>query len=158
MANVTVTRKTSILDQIEQIRSRVEQRAYELFRRRGGGSDPTADWLAAEQELLWKPAVELREKDGVFTVVAAVPGVDAKDVSVDVSPEGVVIKASATTRRSSTEGQIHHSEFTSADLFRSVQFPGAVDPARAKADYRNGILTVTAPAVPAAKRVNIKAA
>ena len=24
-------------------------------------SNPAADWLAAEQELVWKPAVELRE-------------------------------------------------------------------------------------------------
>ena len=60
MATVSVTRKESILDQIDQLRHRIEQRAYELFRGRDGGSNPTADWLAAEQELVWKPAVELR--------------------------------------------------------------------------------------------------
>ena len=37
MANVSVTRKESILDQIEQLRHRIEQRAYELFRGRDGG-------------------------------------------------------------------------------------------------------------------------
>jgi HSP20 family molecular chaperone IbpA len=34
---------------------------------------------------VWKPAVELREKDGTFTVMAVVPGIEAKDVSVDVT-------------------------------------------------------------------------
>ena len=101
--------------------------------------------------------MELREKDGTFTVVAAVPGVEAKDVNVDVTAEDVVIKASTTNRRSSTEGTVHHSEFRSADFFRSVHLPKAVDPAKAKAEYRNGLLTVTVTAVPAG-RANIKAA
>lgn len=149
MASVAVTRKDSIFDQIEQLRHRIEARAYELFRWRDGASNPAADWLAAEQELVCKPAVELREKDGTFIVMAAVPGVEAKDVNVEITPEDVVIKAAATHRRTHTEGEVHLSEFAAADLFRSVHFPKAVDPTKAKAEYRNGLLTVTVPVMPA---------
>ena len=39
--------------------------------------------------------MELREKDGTFTVVAALPGVEAKEVSVHVSAEDVVISAAS---------------------------------------------------------------
>ena len=39
MANVAVTRRDSILDQIEQMRGRIAARAYELFRQRDGVPD-----------------------------------------------------------------------------------------------------------------------
>ena len=157
MASVAVTRKESILDQIEHLRRRIEQRAYELFRGRNGVSDPAADWLAAEQELVWKPAVELREKDGTFVVKAAVPGVEAKDVNVEMTPEDLVIKATGTHQRTRADGDVHLSEFAAADLFRAVHFPRAVDPGKAKAEYRNGLLTVTVPAT-SAKTAGSKAA
>jgi HSP20 family molecular chaperone IbpA len=145
-----------MLDQIEQIRRRIEQRAYELFRQRDGGpGDPTADWLTAERETVWKPALELREKDGTFRVVAALPGVEAKDVSVDVSAEDMVVKAASTHSCSDAKGQVHQCEFSTAELFRSVHFPKPVDAAKAKAEYRSGLLTVT---VPAARAVQAKPA
>jgi HSP20 family molecular chaperone IbpA len=52
---------------------------------------------------------------------------------------------------------VHHSEFTAADLFRSVHLPRLVDPGKAKAEYRNGLLTVTVPAAPV-KNVNVNVA
>jgi HSP20 family protein len=161
VAKVSVTRNDSILDQIEQVRHRIAQRAYEMFRQRDSlPGDPTADWLAAEQEIVWKPAVELREKNGTFTVVAALPGVEAKDVSVELSPEDVVIKAARTHSCSDTKGYVHQCEFATAELFRPVHFPKRVDSAKARADYRNGLLTVTVAAAPTAraKRVAAEAA
>jgi HSP20 family protein len=152
VANIPVTRKDSILDQIEQVRHRIAQRAHELFRHRDGlPGDPMIDWLMAEHETVWKPPVELREKDGTFTVVAALPGVEAKDVGVDVSADDVVIKASSTHSCSRTKGTIHQCEFATGELFRSVHFPKPVDPAGAKAEYRNGLLTVTVAAARAAE-------
>jgi len=160
VANVSVTRQDSLLDQIEQISRRIERRAYELFRLRDGvPGDPTADWLTAERETVWKPAVELRENNGTFTVVAALPGVEANDVSVDVSADGVVIKAAAHSC-SQTKGRTEPCEFAVADLFRSVHLPKPVDAAKARAEYRDGLLTVTVPAAGAvrAKRGGVKTA
>ena len=161
MAKVTVTRTDSIPDQVEQIRRRIEQRAYELFRQRDGEpGDPTTDWLTAERELIWKPALELREKDGTFIVVSTVPGMEAEDIRVDVSPEDVAIKASSTHSCSDAMGQVHQCECGTAELFRSVHFPKPVDASKAKAEYRGGLLTITVPAarVVQAKRPVVKAA
>ena len=90
MASVLMTRKESIVDQLEQLHQRIARRAYELFRGRDGWGDSFGDWLSAERELVWKPAVELCEQDGTFTVVAALPGVAAKNITVDVTPQDVV--------------------------------------------------------------------
>jgi len=160
MANVPMTQKNSIVDQIEQLHQRIAQRAYEFFRGRDGWGDSFGDWLAAERELVSQPAVELREKDGTFTLAAALPGVDAKDITVDITPQDVVIKASTEHKHSEDKGQVHRCEFTAGQVFRSLTFPKAVEATKAKAEYHNGMLNITVPIASeaTAKRVEIKAA
>ena len=94
MADVSVKKSKSIFDEMERMRDRITRRAYEMFSANGGmfGRDMD-DWLQAERELVWKPAVELAEKDGAFRLEIAVPGVDAEDIDVEVTPEDILIKA-----------------------------------------------------------------
>jgi len=160
MANIAVTQKDSIIEQLEQLHQRIARRAYDLFRSRDGWGDAFGDWLSAEKDLVWTPAVELREKDGAFTIAAALPGVDAKDVTVDITPQDVVIQAATEHRHTEDEGQVHRCEFTAGQVFRSLTFPKAVDATKAKADYQNGMLHITVPIAPEAraKRVDVKAA
>ena len=76
MSDVVPTRKSkSIFDEIEGMQDRIMRRAYEIFSENGGifGRD-IDDWLQAEQELVWKPAVELTEKDNEFLLEVAAPG------------------------------------------------------------------------------------
>jgi HSP20 family protein len=160
MANIAVTQKDSIVDQLEQLHQRIARRAYELFLGRDGGDDPIADWLIAEEQLVSKPSVELREFDGVFTLATALPGVDAKDITVDITPQDVAINASTERTHSSDKGQVHRCELTSGQFFRSLPFPKAVDASKAKAEFKNGMLKITVPIAPEARarRVDIKAA
>jgi HSP20 family molecular chaperone IbpA len=160
MANIVTTQKDSIVDQLEQLHQRIARRAHELFRGRDGWGDAFGDWFSAEQELVSKPAIELREKDGTFTIDAALPGVDAKDINVDITSQDVVIKASTEHKHTEDKGQVHRCEFMAAEFFRSLPFPKAVDAAKAKADYQNGMLKITVPIAQEAraKRVDIKAA
>ena len=51
MANISMTQKDSITDQLEQLHQRIACRAYDLFRGRDGWGDAFGDWLSAEQEL-----------------------------------------------------------------------------------------------------------
>src|SRR5689334_23353803 len=106
MANVPMTQKDSIVEQLEQLHQRIARRAYDLFHGRDGWGDAVGDWLSAEAELASKPAVELREQDGIFTVAAALPGVDAKDISVDITPQDVVITAATQRKHSEDKGQV----------------------------------------------------
>ena len=160
MANIVMTQKDSIVDQLEQMHQRIARRAYDLFQGRAGWGDAFGDWLGAEDELVWKPAVELREHDGTFTVAAALPGVDAKDITVDITPQDVVIKAATEHTHTEDKGQVHRCEFTAGQVFRSLSFPKAVDTTKAKAAYQNGMLNITVPIAPEARatRVDIKAA
>ena len=160
MANIAMTQKDSIVDELEQLHQRIARRAYDLFRGRDGWGDAFGDWLSAEKELVWKPAVELREKDGAFTIAAALPGVEAKDITVDITPQDVVIQAATEHQHTEDKGQVPRCEFTAGQVFRSLPFPKPVDAAKAKAEYQNGMLHITVPiaAAAGAKRVDIKAA
>jgi hypothetical protein len=89
MANVPMTQKDSIVDQLEELHQRIARRAYDLFLGRDGWGDAFGDWLSAERELVWKPAVELREKDGteyqngmLHITVPIAPATRAKRVDV----------------------------------------------------------------------------
>src|SRR5579859_6634096 len=112
MANVAITQRGSIADQLEQVHQRIARRAYDLFRGRDGWGDAFGDWFSAEQELVSKPAVELREENGTFTVAVALPGIDAKDITVDITPQDVVIKAASEHKHIEDKGQVHRCEFT----------------------------------------------
>jgi hypothetical protein len=75
MAEVRVTHKDSIVDQVEQLHQQIAQRAYFLFlERAGAGADPWTDWLTAEQEIFRRPAIEVREQSGTYEVSASIAG------------------------------------------------------------------------------------
>jgi HSP20 family protein len=143
--DVALHKARTILDELEQLHTTISRRAYDLFRRRGdvwGG--PLTDWLNAEHELIWRPAIELRKKDSQFEVLAATPGVEAKDLDVEITPEDVLIKADIHHEHSPEKGAVQVCEFTGGQLFRTVHFPEKIDPDSAAAEYHNGMLRVTA--------------
>lgn len=158
--DVALRKAETILDELEQLNSAIRRRAYDLFRNRGelwGG--PLEDWFNAERQLVWKPAIELRQRDKHFEVLAATPGVEAKDLDVQITPEDVLIKADIGHTHTPEEGTVRVCEFTGGQLFRSIHFPERIDPDTVTAEYRNGMLRLTVSiAKPAAHKIEIKAA
>jgi HSP20 family protein len=161
MGEVAVQKSDSIWDQIQRMEDRILRRAYEIFSGNGylTGRD-LDDWLTAERELVWKPAIKLKEKDNQFELQIAVAGVDPRDLKVEVTPEEVLVKGESRTEKKEEKGEIHTSEFQSGSLFRSIHFPVRIDPDKVKAELKNGLLTITAAISEEAKRrkVNIQAA
>ena len=162
MANSVAIRKSqSVWNEIEKMQDRIMKRAYEIFDRNGGvfGKD-LDDWLAAERELVWKPAIELREIGKEFNLQIAVPGIDAKDLDIEVTPDTLLVKAEIHHEQEEKKGNLYAYEFQSGNLFRSVQFPKKVNPEKVKAEFKNGMLTITAEVAEEAqaRKVNIEAA
>jgi HSP20 family protein len=162
MAEVLPIRKSkSIFDEVERIHDRIMRRAYEIFTSNGGlfGKD-LDDWLTAESELVWKPAVEVAEKDNEFHIELAAPGVDPKDIDIEVTPEDILIRADVHHQHKDEKGEIHACEFARGNLFRSIHLPKRIDPEKVKAEFKNGLLNLTAPIAEdaRARKVAIEAA
>jgi HSP20 family protein len=142
---VPVRRPASVFDQIKNMQDRIMRRAYEIFEGNGGiqGRD-LENWMQAERELLWKPEFELSEKDGKFQLEVAIPGVDAKDLDIEVTPEDIILSAETRHEHTEHKGTVHYCEFQSGKMFRSIRLPKKIEPDRVKAEFKNGLLRVTA--------------
>jgi HSP20 family protein len=157
---IELKKRDSVLDELNRLHEDISQRAYELFRNHQGFfAGPLDDWLRAERELVWRPAVELRQKDGEIELLAAVAGVDPKDLDVQVTPTDILITAASEHRHESKEGTVHLCEFEAGRLFRSVHLPDRIDPDSVKAECRNGLLRLTAAVAKASpKKIDVQAA
>jgi HSP20 family protein len=156
-----VKQSTSIFNEIEKMHDRIVQRAFEIFSSNGQtfGKD-IEDWLKAERELIWKPAIELEEKDNEFRLQIAVPGVEPKDIDIEVTPEDILVKAEVHHEHKEEKTEVHTCEFAAGNLFRSIHLPKKIDPDKVKAEFKNGMLMLNAPVVAEArpKKVAIETA
>jgi HSP20 family protein len=156
-----IRKTTSIADQIEKIHERIMRRAYDIFAANGGifGKD-LDNWLAAERELFWKPAIELREKDNEFLVDIAVPGIDAKDLEIEVTADDVLIKGETQHEHEEDKGTVHTCELQSGSVLRTIHFPKQVNADDVKAEFKKGMLHLKAPIAEEqrAEKVKIEAA
>jgi HSP20 family protein len=140
---VRIRKQQSVADHIAQMNQRIMQRAREIFESRGGAD--LENWLAAENEIVWKPAIELLESETQLLLTVAVPGVDSKDIEIEATPDDIVIKANVHHEHSDEKGAIHSCEFMCGSMFRSIHFPKKVNPDAVKAEYKNGMLKIQAP-------------
>lgn len=161
MGEVAVQKKESVWDELLEMEERIMQRAFDIFLDNGSVFGKDLDnWLAAERELVWKPAIELTEKENQLEIRVAVAGIDPKDINVEVTAEDLLVRGETKTEKKEQKGEVHTSEFQAGSLFRSIRFPKKVDPNKVKAEIKNGLLTVVAPIAEEAKsrKVNVQAA
>jgi HSP20 family molecular chaperone IbpA len=143
---ITLRKADNIAGEIDHMQHAIRERAYMLCRTTEGGiGNALTDWFNAEHELVWKPPVELRRRGSNFEVIAATAGVPAKSLDLQVSPEDLLIKGNVNHQHAAGEGDVQICEFEQGQLFRSVHFPEKIDPAGVKAEYKDGLLRVTAP-------------
>jgi HSP20 family protein len=142
---VPIRRTSSVFDQMKDMQDRIMRRAYELFEQHGSalGRD-LQSWTEAEHEIAWKPAFELTEKDGQFLLEAAVSGVNAKDIDIEVTPEDIVMKADTSHEHTEDKGVVHYCEFEKGKMFRAIHLPKKIDPDKVKAEFKDGLLRLTA--------------
>ena len=136
------------------------RRAYDIFESNGRALGRDLEhWLDAERQLVWKPAIELSEKNEEFHVSVAIPGIDPDKLDIEVAPEYLLIKAEVHHEHFSEKGTVHTCEFETGSLFRSIRFPKRVDPNRVKAEFNNGMLHLTAAVAEEAhsRKIEVKA-
>jgi len=154
---VAIRKISSILDEMTEMQDRIMRRAYDIFERNGRLLGRDLDhWLQAERELLWKPAVELREADGEYVLEAAVSGVNPEGIEIEVTPDDIVLKADTHHEHEEKKGTVHICEFASGKMYRSIHLPKKINPDKVKAEFKNGLLRLTAEVAAEARDKKIK--
>lgn len=89
------------------------------------------------------PVNVFRGKDG-YVAHFEVPGLAPADLSIETRDRTLTVSGKREPREPS-EGSLHRRECWSGEFSRSLQFPEDADTAHAKAECRNGVLTVRVP-------------
>jgi len=91
------------------------------------------------------PAVDLYQTDDEVVVKAALPGLKADDVQISVTGEMLTLRGEFKQQEEKKEKAYHLREQRFGSFERSFALPTEVIAEKAKAEFENGVLTLTLP-------------
>jgi HSP20 family protein len=98
----------------------------------------------AETEVRIK--VDVKEDEKSYTVNAEIPGVKKEDIRVDVEGNQVSLRAEVRREKEDKQGEkVIHSERAYGMASRSFTLPMDVDADGARAEYKDGVLSLVLP-------------
>lgn len=118
-------------------------------------------WPAGDERFLeLSPSIDVIESDKEIEITAELPGLEEKDVEVNVVDNVLTIKGEKKAEKEE-KGRIYRVyERSYGAFYRSLELPAGVDVEGISATLANGVLKVTVPkAAPAqVKKIDVKAA
>ena len=104
------------------------------------------------------PAVDMYQTDNEIVVKAALPGIKADEVQINITGDVLTLKGEVKQQEDVKEKAYHIHEQRWGMFERTLVLPANVVADKAKADFENGILTITLPKAEEAKpkTINIK--
>ena len=104
----------------------------------------------------WAPAVDIYETEHELVVKADLPEVDPKDLDIRVENNILTIRGERKFEKKVNEDNYLRVERSYGSFSRSFSLANTVNPEAIKADYNNGVLTLTIPKREEAKPKQIK--
>ena len=104
----------------------------------------------------WTPAVDVKETDDAYVLVAELPGIDVADVELTLTSDTLTIEGEKkiVTEGVGPPGQITERRF--GKFSRSFTFPSAVATDEVVAESKRGVLTITVKKAEAGKTRRIE--
>lgn len=106
------------------------------------------EWVS---EGRFNPKVELHESPEALEVTAELPGLEEKDIDLEVTKDYLNIKGEKRFESEKKEKNCHFSERVYGSFYRSIPLPSEVDREKVEANFKQGVLRVKLPKTPAAK-------
>jgi HSP20 family protein len=91
------------------------------------------------------PAVNIKEDDKRFMLDLAVPGIDKKDLKIDINEDVLTISSETKNESEENKDGYKRKEFSYISFCRSFQIPENVNREKIEANYKDGILSVSLP-------------
>lgn len=99
----------------------------------------------------WSPAVDIYETENELVLKADLPEVDPKNVAIQLENGTLTLKGERKFEEQKNGKGFHRIERSYGSFVRAFSLPETVDGDKVKADYKNGVLTVTLPKKEVAK-------
>jgi HSP20 family protein len=97
------------------------------------------------------PRLDLAESENEVLVKAELPGVDPKEVEINVVGNVLTLRGEKSADREEKGNDYHFVERQYGTFSRSVPLPTGVDPDKVHAEFSNGVLTIRMPKHPDVK-------
>lgn len=97
------------------------------------------------------PAVDVIDRDAEVVVRAQVPGMTAEDLDVTLAEQSLTLRGHKRTE-SEERGEFHRREISAREFVRTVALPAAVNPEKATASCKDGLLEITLPKMEPARK------
>jgi len=94
---------------------------------------------------LQMPAIDLYQTDEEVVVRATLPGIKAEEVKISLTGDMLTIKGELKEKEELKEKAFHIHESRFGSFERTLSLPVTVIADKAKADFEDGILTITLP-------------
>jgi HSP20 family protein len=104
----------------------------------------------------WAPPVDILENDNELVLKADVPDVELKDINIEIEHGTLTLKGERKFEKSDQDTGYHRIERSYGQFVRCFSIPDTVDTEKVKAEYKNGVLSVTLPKKEVAKPRPIK--
>ena len=113
--------------------------------------------LARTSQLLsgWTPALDIYEDNDNLVVKAEIPGMKREDIDVSLHDGSLSISGERKSENKYEGAEAYRAERFFGKFQRTVTLPTPVAPEKVKAQYQDGILTVTLPKTEEAKPKHI---
>jgi HSP20 family protein len=119
---------------------------------------PTFSSGAGGQELM--PAMDVTETDTEIELTAELPGLEEKDVQINLADNVLTIRGEKKSERDETTKDVRVVERSYGSFYRTLELPAGVDPDKIKASIAKGVLKVVVPkpAPAKVKTISVKSA
>ena len=93
----------------------------------------------------WQPVVDVYDNDDRIIIKAELPGVDKKDIEIDVKNRILTLKGKRSSDHEVKEDNYVRRERFFGMFERTFTLPADVDAEKIQADYKDGVLNIDIP-------------
>lgn len=119
-------------------------------------SDRHQNLFSMMTDVTWMPTIELQKTDTDIILKAHVPGVDAKDIDIQVTSDAVLIAGEHKEEKRTEDKGTLRSEFQYGQFSRVVPLPVDVKYEQVKSEFKDGVVTLTLPIAEVNRRHVVK--
>jgi len=101
--------------------------------------------LMEERFAGFTPTIDVREDDDAFTVKAEIPGINEKDIEVQVTDDTITITGEKKEEQEAKDKDYYCMERSYGSFRRTIRLPKGIECEKVEASFKNGVLTITLP-------------